>query len=146
MNKKIYVGMTADIMHPGLIHIIHEATKYGDVIVGLLTDKAIADVITLHDEVIDDEKPYTIFDPDHTWKRKTVENFTAVPLLQPIFQGGECVYTPRALKAIRAYCSAQVETLWEEVTRFENPHNYYVDLSQKLWDIKQNLLNSHDMH
>ena len=55
------------------------------------TDKAIADVITLHDEVIDDEKPYTIFDPDHTWKRKTVENFTAVPLLQPIFQGGRCV-------------------------------------------------------
>ena len=104
------------------------------------TDKAIADVITLHDEVIDDEKPYTIFDPDHTWKRKTVENFTAVPLLQPIFQGGECVYTPRALKAIRAYCSAQVETLWEEVTRFENPHNYYVDLSQKLWDEKNRLL------
>ena len=110
------------------------------VVVSDLTDKAIADVITLHDEVIDDEKPYTIFDPDHTWKRKTVENFTAVPLLQPIFQGGECVYTPRALKAIRAYCSAQVETLWEEVTRFENPHNYYVDLSQKLWDEKNRLL------
>ena len=95
----------------------------------------------LHDEVIDDDealRPSST--PTHTWKRKTVENFTAVPLLQPIFQGGECVYTPRALKAIRAYCSAQVETLWEEVTRFENPHNYYVDLSQKLWDEKNRLL------
>ena len=104
------------------------------------TDKAIADVITLHDEVIDDEKPYVLFDPEHTWKRKTVDNFTAVPLLQPIFQNGECVYTPRALKAIKAYCLAQVDSLWEEVTRFENPHNYYVDLSQKLWDEKNRML------
>ena len=104
------------------------------------TDKAIADVITMHDEVIEDEKPYTIFDPDHIWKRKTVENFRAVPLLTQIFKGGECVYTPRALGAIRAYCMAQVDTLWEEVTRFENPHNYYVDLSQRLWDEKNRML------
>ncbi len=104
------------------------------------TDKAIADVITLHDEVIDEEKPYVLFDPEHTWKRKTVENFAAMPLLQPIFKGGECVYTPRALKAIKAYCLAQVDTLWEEVTRFENPHNYYVDLSQRLWDEKNRML------
>ena len=104
------------------------------------TDKAIADVITLHDEAIDEEKPYVLFDPEHTWKRKTVENFAAVPLLQPIFKGGECVYTPRALKAIKAYCLAQVDTLWEEVTRFENPHNYYVDLSQRLWDEKNRML------
>lgn len=104
------------------------------------TDKAIADVITLHDEVIDDEKPYVIFDPEHTWKRKTVENFHAVPLLSQIFKAGECIYAPRALKAIRAYCQAQVDTLWEEVTRFENPHNYYVDLSQELWDEKNRML------
>lgn len=104
------------------------------------TDKAIADVITMHDEVIEDEKPYMIFDPDHIWKRKTVENFRAVPLLTQIFKGGECVYTPRALGAIRAYCMAQVDTLWEEVTRFENPHNYYVDLSQRLWDEKNRML------
>ena len=104
------------------------------------TDKAIADVITMHDEVIEDEKPYTNFDPDHIWKRKTVENFRAVPLLTQIFKGGECVYTPRALGAIRAYCMAQVDTLWEEVTRFENPHNYYVDLSQRLWDEKNRML------
>lgn len=104
------------------------------------TDKAIADVITMHDETIDDEKPYTIFDPNHTWKRKTVENFHAVPLLTPIFKAGECVYTPRDLNAIKAYCAAQVDTLWEEVTRFENPHSYYVDLSQMLWDEKNRLL------
>ena len=104
------------------------------------SDKAIADVITLRDEVIDDERPYTIFDPNHTWKRKTVENFHAVPLMVQIFKGGERVYTPRALNAIKAYCQAQVDTLWEEVTRFENPHAYYVDLSQKLWDEKNRML------
>lgn len=104
------------------------------------TDKAIADVITMHDEIIDDEKPYTIFDPNHTWKRKTVENFYAVSLMTQIFKQGECTYMPRALSAVKAYCLAQVDTLWEEVTRFENPHNYYVDLSQQLWDEKNRLL------
>ena len=104
------------------------------------TDKAIADVITLNDEVIDDEKPYTIFDPNHTWKRKTVENFRAMRLRTQLFKNGECLYQPRALSAIRAHCLAQVDTLWEEVTRFENPHSYYVDLSQKLWDEKNRLL------
>ena len=104
------------------------------------TDKAIADVITLHDEIIDDTQPYTIFDPNHTWKRKTVSNFYAVSLMTQIFKGGACTYTPRALKAIKAYCLAQVDTLWEEVTRFENPHAYYVDLSQKLWEEKNRLL------
>lgn len=104
------------------------------------TDKAIADVITLHDEVIDDEKPYVIFDPEHTWKRKTVENFHAVPLMTQIFKNGECTYTPRALNAIKAYCLAQVDSLWEEVTRFENPHSYYVDLSRELWEEKNRML------
>lgn len=84
--------------------------------------------------------PYTIFDPNHTWKRKTVENFRAVRLRTQLFKNGECLYQPRALSAIRAHCLAQVDTLWEEVTRFENPHSYYVDLSQKLWDEKNRLL------
>lgn len=108
------------------------------------TDKAIADVITLNDEVIDDEKPYTIFDPNHTWKRKTVENFRAVRLRTQLFKNGECLYQPRALSAVRAHCLAQVDTLWEEVTRFENPHSYYVDLSQKLWDEKNRLLSQNE--
>ena len=104
------------------------------------TDKAIADVITLNNETIDDTKPYTIFDPEYTWKRKTLENFRAQPLLVQIFEKGSCVYAPRALNAIRSYCAAQVDSLWEEVTRFENPHKYYVDLSQTLWNEKQCLL------
>lgn len=104
------------------------------------TDKAIADVITMNGEIIDDTKPYTIFDPNHTWKRKTLENFRAVKLRTKIFENGKCLYTPRSISAIRAYCAAQVDTLWEEVTRFENPHSYYVDLSQELWDEKYRLL------
>ncbi len=107
------------------------------------TGKAIADVITLHDEKIDDSKPYTIFDPEHIWKRKTVENFRAVRLRQKIFENGTCIAKERELSEIRDYCMEQVDNLWEEVTRFENPHKYYVDLSQKLWDEKNRLLSEH---
>ena len=104
------------------------------------TGKALADVITLQDEVIDDKKDYEIFDPDYTWKRKVMTNFTAKRLLEPIFVKGEKVYTHRSIGKIKEYCQKQVDTLWDEVKRFENPHNYYVDLSQKLWDEKQKLL------
>ena len=102
--------------------------------------KAIADLICLHDEVIDPSRPLELFDPEATWKRKTVSDFTVKPLLEPIFQKGELVYQLPSIQESRAYCAAQVDSLWEEVKRFENPHNYYVDLSQKLWDIKQLLL------
>lgn len=104
------------------------------------SNKAIADVITLHEEKIDETKPYELFDPDHTWKRKTVSNFYARRLLMPIFEKGHCVYDSPDLETIRNYCKDQINTLWEEVIRFENPHEYYVDLSQKLWDIKDQLL------
>lgn len=102
--------------------------------------KAIADVITLADEVIDDSKPYHIFDPNFTWKRKTVTNFTAKKLLVPIFKNGHCVYKSPSLSEIRQYCKNQLDTLWGEVLRFENPHNYYVDLSYPLWKLKQDML------
>ena len=104
------------------------------------TGKAIADVMTLHNEEIDDSQPYEIFDPVHTWKRKTVTNFTARKLLVKIFENGEKVANLPTLSEIREYCSEQVETIWDEVKRFENPHTYYVDLSQKLWEVKNNLL------
>ncbi len=104
------------------------------------TGQAIADVVTLHDEIIDDSKPYEIFDPDHTWKRKTVTDFYAKPLLQKIFDKGKCVYTSPKVSEIKEYCKAQVDTIWDEVKRFENPHRYYVDLSQDLWDIKSELI------
>ncbi len=103
--------------------------------------KAVADVLTLHDEVIDDTKPYVIFDPVHTYKRKTVTDFTARRLLVPIFEQGRCVYESPALPAIQAYCREQLETIWEETKRFENPQTYYVDLSPRLWELKQTLLN-----
>lgn len=108
--------------------------------------KAIADVITLHDEVIDDTQPYEIFDPEHIWKRKTVENFRALPLQVQLFRGGECVYESPSVDQIRSYCQQQLDTMWDEVLRFENPHNYYVDLSQKLWDVKQALLLKYGHH
>ena len=102
--------------------------------------RAIADYITVHDEIIDESKPLEIFDPIYTWKRCIVTDYTAVPLLKPIFIGGEQVYELPTLRSIREYCGAQIASLWEEVRRFENPHRYYVDLSQRLWDIKQGLL------
>ena len=104
------------------------------------TGKALADLITLADEVIDDTHPYELFDPDVTWKRKTVENYTARPLLQPLFINGKCVYNYPDIETIKAYCAEQVETLWDEVKRFENPHNYYVDMSQALWDMKNEMI------
>ncbi len=105
--------------------------------------KAMADVITLHDEVIDDGKPYEIFDPDYVWKRKRLVDFRAVPIQEKIFENGRCVVKPRPLNEIRSYCAEQVGKLWEEVTRFENPHRYYVDLSQKLWQMKETLISDH---
>lgn len=107
------------------------------------TGKAIADVLTAYDEVIDDTKPYEIFDARHTWKRKTVDNFEAKELQVPIFLNGNCVYESPNLQEIQAYCRESLKTIWDEVKRFENPHEYYVDLSQKLWDIRYELLSEH---
>ena len=102
--------------------------------------KAAADLITLASETVDDSLPYELFDPDFTWKRKTLTNYTARELLEPLFRKGECVYKERNIEEIKSYCREQIDTLWDEVTRFENPHNYYVDLSQQLWDVKHELL------
>ena len=102
--------------------------------------KAIADYLCVHDEAVDDSKDLEIFDPQSTWKRKTVYNFTARELQVPIFKNGELVYKLPSLEEIRTYCLEQVDTLWDEVKRFDNPHKYYVDLSQKLWDIRNELL------
>ena len=106
------------------------------------TGKAIADYLTVYDEVVDDSKDMTIFDPDATWKTKRVYNFTARELQVPVFKDGKLVYKLPSLEEIRAYCLAQVDTLWDEVKRFDNPQTYFVDLSQKLWDIKYSLLKS----
>ncbi len=104
------------------------------------TNKAIADVITLHDEEIDSNQPYEIFDPDHAWKRKKVVDFRAEKLLVKIFDKGKLVYTTPSLSTVKEYCSNEIDTLWDEVKRFENPHKYYVDLSQSLWDMRSTML------
>lgn len=109
-------------------------------LVSRYSGKALADLITLYDETVDDSRPLELFDPDATWKRKTFTDFEAKELLVPIFRNGKLVYQSPTITEMRAYCAAQIDLLWDEVKRFENPHNYYVDLSQKLWDIKQSLL------
>ncbi|MDO4383960.1 MAG: nicotinate phosphoribosyltransferase [Eubacteriales bacterium] len=105
------------------------------------SNKAIADVITMHDETIPEQDGYEIFDPNAIWKKKWLKNFYAKELLVPIFQKGECVYESPSLDEIRQSCKEQIETLWEETLRFENPQTYYVDLSKKLWSTKQDILN-----
>ena len=107
------------------------------------TGKAMADYVCLHSEEPDFTQPLELFDPEATWKRKTVTDFTAVPLLVPIFEKGEQVYQSPDIEDIRAYCAEQVDKQWEEVKRFENPHNYYVDLSKTLWDVREDLLKQH---
>lgn len=102
--------------------------------------KALADYLTVYDETVDDTRDLVIFDPDATWKTKRISNFTAKELQVPIFQGGKLVYDLPKLEDIRSYCAQQVNSLWDEVKRFDNPQTYYVDLSQKLWDIKYGLL------
>ena len=107
---------------------------------GKETGKAEADYICVHDETVDPDEPLELFDPEATWKRKTLTGFRAVELLAPIFRNGELVYHIPDIEESRAYCAEQVELLWDEVRRFEFPHNYYVDLSPKLWNIKHELL------
>ena len=104
------------------------------------TGMALADVLTTYDEKINDDEPYEIFDPGNTWKRKTISNFETRELLVPIFKNGECVYDLPQLGEIKEYCKAETDKIWDEVKRFENPHEYYVDMSQKLWDIRYKML------
>ena len=104
------------------------------------TGKAEADYICVHDETVDPDKPLELFDPEATWKRKTLTGFRAVELLVPVFRDGRLVYRVPPIQDSRDYCARQVDLLWDEVKRFEFPHNYYVDLSPRLWQIKHDLL------
>ncbi len=104
------------------------------------TGKAIADLITLEGEEVVGQESYELFDPIATWKRQTVTNFTARPLLEKIFENGELKYERPSLNAIKNYCTKEKSTLWPSVMRFDSPHEYYVDLSQDLWDLKQEMI------
>ena len=108
------------------------------------TNKCVADYVCIHDEIIDESKPLKLFDPNATWKTKTVTDYSAVELLVPIFKDGVQVYELPSINEIREHCKDSVDKLWDEVTRFEKPHAYYVDLSQKLWNIKNILLNTNE--
>lgn len=107
---------------------------------GKNTGKAEADLICVYDETVDDTKPLEIFDPENTWKTKILQNFTAKELLVKVFEKGKQVYRLPTLEEIRAHNQASLESMWEEVKRFDNPHNYYVDLSKKLWDLKYGMI------
>ncbi len=104
------------------------------------TGMMIADYIALADEVLDENEPLLLFDPVNTWKHKTVENYRLECLHIPVFLGGECVYESPNVHEIRDYCREQLSLLWDEVKRFDNPHRYYVDLSDNLWTLKQEML------
>ena len=107
------------------------------------TGKAMADVIMLRDEPIPDGTPYEIFDPNAVWKRKMLENYEAKEMLVPIFERGKLVYKEPDIEEIRETCREQIDTLWGEMLRFENPQTYHVDLSHKLWELKHELLKKH---
>lgn len=107
------------------------------------TDKAIADLICLNSETIDNSKPLEIFDPVFTWKKKRLNNYYAKELMVKIFDKGIPCYESPSVNEIQEYAKSETNKLWEEVLRFENPHNYYVDLSCKLWNLKHDLLNKY---
>ena len=102
--------------------------------------KALADVITLADEKIPDDN-YTIFDPQNPWRKKVLKNYIVQPLHQEIFKNGQLVYNSPELSDIAQHCKKELNTLWDEVRRMENPHRYYVDLSYELWNLKNRMLN-----
>lgn len=104
------------------------------------SNKAVADVIALDHEKIPEGQDYEIFDPQITWKRKKISNFYAKNLRVQIFDKGKCVYRSPGIDEIRDYCKAQIDTLWDEILRFENPHEFYVDLSKALWEMKTKLI------
>ena len=107
------------------------------------TGKARGDVITVAGETIPEQDEYVIFDPNAVWKKTKVTNYTVRNLQVPIFKEGKCVYESPSIEEIKDYCKEQIDTLWDETLRFENPQTYYVDLSQKLWDMKHRLLEEH---
>ena len=105
--------------------------------------KALGDVLCVAGEKIDENEPYEIFDPNAVWKRTTLTNFEVRDLHVPIFREGKCVYESPSIEEIKQYCKDQIDTLWDETLRLENPQTYYVDLSEKLWTLKHEMLAKH---
>ena len=123
---------TAKITNPGFKKVYRFYDKK--------TGKAIADEICMRDEMVSEALPHTIFDPEATWKQRTLTDFRSRELQVPIFKKGKLVYKQPGLKELQEYCAREVAGLWDEVKRFENPHKYNVDLSKKLWTLKHDML------
>jgi len=121
----------AKITNPGIKKVVRFYDQAG---------KAMADLIALEDEVFEEGKPLTIFDPIQTWKRKTLVNFRTKELLTPVFRDGKRVCDLPKLDEIQAYVQKELDTFWDEVKRLTNPHRYIVDLSANLFELKQQLL------
>ena len=102
--------------------------------------KALADLLALDEEDFSSGEPLEIFDPENTWKRMTLCDYRMRQLLVPVFENGELVYVSPALSEIAAYAKQEMETFWDEYKRLNRPHRYKVDLSQKLYDLKLQLL------
>lgn len=122
------------VTNPGYKKVFRLYDKHG---------KAIADLIGLDDDVIDTTKPLTIFDPVQTYKRMTLTEFSVRELLVPIFVDGKCVYEIPDIMESREYCKQELASMWDEYKRIMNPHVYKVDLSERLYALKQSLLNAH---
>ena len=104
------------------------------------THRALADVIVLDGETIPQDGEYEIFDPNAVWKRKKLSNFYARNLREQIFKAGKCIYEKPSINEIRDYCREQLDAMWDEMKRFENPQTYYVDLSYDLWKLKHDMI------
>ena len=101
-------------------------------------------MICLEDEIIDENKELVLFDPNETWKKTLLipGSYRLRELLVPVFKQGKCVYTSPEVMDIQAYCREELDTLWEESKRLAYPHRIHVDLSQKLWNMRVELLSS----
>lgn len=107
------------------------------------TNKAIADLIALNDENFDNNKPLQLFDPNYTWKKKRIKNYNIKNLMVQIFNKGKCTYESPSVMEIREFCSKEKASLWSEIRRLQNPHQYYIDLSKNLWNLKESLLHEY---
>ena len=121
------------INNPGYKKVVRIYNSYG---------KAEADLIMLNDETIDENLPLEIFDPVYTWKRKVFEKYTIREMLVPLIKDGKCVREKKTVHEIKEYAKEELQSIWDQYKRIKNPHIYKVDLSQKLWELKNNMVAS----
>ena len=129
---------------------VEKITNPGDKVIYRICDresgKLFADLIALSDEKYDETEDLLLFDPVETWKKTLMKagTYTITPLMIPVFKDGKCVYRNRpSVMELRKICRESMDTLWEESKRLVNPHEVHVDLSRRLWDLRQELLDKY---